>query len=142
MVDFVPFTGLLAGDNNTVYPANYVVLSGASGTVDVNTNVYVSSAGSVGIGLNTVPAQLTVAGAGQLVSALLDAGARTGTIQIHSTDNTAGAGGALMFSALSASVGGTTPQWAIKMLSTDATGRGIGSLTFAGRANTSVNALT
>ena len=50
MVDFVPFTGLLAGDNNTVYPANYVVLSGASGTVAVNSNIYVSSTGSVGIG--------------------------------------------------------------------------------------------
>lgn len=56
MVDFVPFTSLLAGDNSTVYPANYVVLSGASGAVNVNTNIYVSSGGNIVIGGSTAPA--------------------------------------------------------------------------------------
>lgn len=128
--------------------ANYLTGIGnpASNTLTVITQgaeaIRVDSAGNVGIGATTVPAQLTVAGAGQTVSALTDAGVKTGSIQIHSTTNTAGSGGALIFSALSAAVGGTTNQWAIKMLSTDATGRGIGNLVISGRTTTSDNALT
>lgn len=121
---------------------NFGTFTGAVGSEVYAERMRIDVNGYLGIGATTVPAQLTVAGAGQLVSALLDSGVRTGTIQIHSTDISSGAGGALMFSAPSQALGGTTPQWAIKMLSTDATSRGIGDLAFSGRTSTLNNSLT
>jgi hypothetical protein len=55
MVDKVPFTSIIAGDNSVTYPANFVVLSGASGSMVVNSNLFVDSSGRIGIG-TSVPA--------------------------------------------------------------------------------------
>jgi hypothetical protein len=62
MVDLVPFTGLIAGNNNTTFPANSMVTTGAGGVVGVNSNVYVDASGRVGIGTTTVDDKLEVNG--------------------------------------------------------------------------------
>ena len=62
MVDLVPFTGIKASDNNTTYPANAILVTGASGAVLVNSNIYIDSAGRVGIGTNTANDKLEVKG--------------------------------------------------------------------------------
>lgn len=62
MADLVPFTGLIASDNNTNYPSNAILITGASGTVLVNSNVYIDASGRVGIGTTTVDDKLEVNG--------------------------------------------------------------------------------
>ena len=110
--------------------------------VGASERLRIDSSGNVGIGISaSIPSQLTVSGAGQLVSAISDAGVDTGTIQIHSPSGSANAGGTLLFSAGS-TVGLTTPQWAIKSLLTDSTTNGIGNLVFSGRAAIADTALT
>lgn len=111
-----------------------------SGTVATAEAMRITSAGLVGIGTTLPPSQLTVSGAGQLVSGLTDAGAKTGTMQIHSTSGTSGAGGALLFSA--AASNGATSQWAIKSLLIDGTANGLGDLVISGRTATADTALT
>jgi len=133
-----PYIGLLSGiatfGNSDASPLRFLTNSAQ--------RMYVDAYGNVGIGtLTTLPSQLTVAGTGQLVSALTDAGARTATLQLHSTSGSGGAGGALLFSAQSAS-GGTTPQWAIKSLFTDGTTNGVGALAISGRSAIADTALT
>jgi hypothetical protein len=54
MVDFVPLTSMVAGNNSTTFAANVVLLSGPGGAVNVNSNVYIDGNGNVGIG-TTVP---------------------------------------------------------------------------------------
>ena len=114
----------------------------AASGADLNTNprLVITTAGNVGIGTTSPPSQLTVAGAGQLVSGLTDAGAKTGTMQIHSTSGASGAGGALLFSA--AASNGATSQWAIKSLLIDGTANGLGDLVISGRTATADTALT
>ena len=62
MVDLVPFTGIKASDNNTTYPANAILVTGSSGTVLVNSNIYIDASGRVGIGTTTVDDKLEVNG--------------------------------------------------------------------------------
>lgn len=62
MVDLVPFTGIKASDNNTTYPANAILVTGASGTVGVNSNIYIDASGCVGIGTTTVDDKFEVNG--------------------------------------------------------------------------------
>ena len=59
LVDFVPFTGLAATDNNTQYQANSVITTANSGTVIAATSmVIVPSSGNVGIGTTNPSAGL------------------------------------------------------------------------------------
>jgi hypothetical protein len=62
MADLVPFTGLIASDNNTTYPANAILVTGASGTVNVNSNIFIDASGRVGIGTNVVDDKFEVNG--------------------------------------------------------------------------------
>jgi hypothetical protein len=130
------YTGVAAPISAT--GSNYIVLSDGAGTV----RQVIDSSGNVGIGISTsIPSQLTVSGAGQLVAAISDAGVDTGTLQIHSTSAAAGAGGALLLSSAS-SVGGTTPQWGIKSLLSNGNTNGVGDLVFSGRTAVADTALT
>ena len=54
MADLIPFTALVAGNLNTTYSPNVVVLSGVGGTVNVNSNIYIDGSGNVGIGTSTI----------------------------------------------------------------------------------------
>lgn len=54
MADLIPFTGLVAGNLNTTYAANSVVLTGVNGAVTVNSNIYIDGSGNVGIGTSTI----------------------------------------------------------------------------------------
>ena len=59
MVDFVPFPGMAATDNNTQYQANSVITTANSGTVIAATSmVIVPSSGNVGIGTTNPSAGL------------------------------------------------------------------------------------
>lgn len=63
MADKVPFTSLIAGSQSTNYAPNVVVVSGPSGTVRVNSNIYIDGSGNVGIGTSTiVRSKLAVSG--------------------------------------------------------------------------------
>lgn len=62
MVDKVPFTGLIAGDNSVLYPANSVVLTGTGGNVLVNSNLSIDGSGFVGVGTTVPLARLDVRG--------------------------------------------------------------------------------
>ena len=62
MADLVPFTGLIASDNNTTYPANAILVTGASGTVNVNSNIFIDASGRVGIGTTVVDDKFEVNG--------------------------------------------------------------------------------
>lgn len=77
----VPFTGLVAGDQNTVYAANSMVITGAGGNVLVNSNVYVDGNGNVGIGTTLPTAKLNVYGAAVI----------TGSVGINGNLNVGGA---------------------------------------------------
>lgn len=111
-------------------------------TFNTSTLVIDATNNEVGVGTDSPVAQFMVSGDGQTTSALTDSGARSGTLQLHSTTNTAGSGGALLFSANVTAVTNATPQWAIKSLLTDANSRGVGDLVFSGRASTGDNSLT
>jgi len=108
MVDFVPFTGLIASDNNTVYPANYMVLSGASGAVNVNTNVYVSSGGNIVVGGSTAPA------GGNSTVVINSIGTNGAGIELVSGDDASGvsisglSGGGINFNTFTGAVGSET----------------------------------
>lgn len=64
MADLIPLTALVAGDLNSTFTANVVLLSGPGGRVDVNSNIYIDSSGNVGIGTSTMSmgSKLTVLG--------------------------------------------------------------------------------
>jgi hypothetical protein len=96
--------------------------------------------GSVAIGTAIPQAQLQVYGAGQLTSALTDAGATTGTLNITGALNASNAGGALLFSSIN-NAGNNKAQAAIKSLLIDGTSSGIGDLAFSTRNATGDTAL-
>jgi hypothetical protein len=99
------------------------------------------TSGNLGIGTTSPQAALQVYGAGQLTSALTDSGAQTGTINITGASNSAGAGGALLFSSINNN-GTNVPQAAIKSLLTNGAGNGQGDLTISTRNATGDTALT
>jgi len=95
--------------------------------------MFINAEGSVGIGTtNPSRGQLSVYGVGQLTSALTDVGETTGNINIASSSNAFGAGGAVSFSALNDN-GTTVPQYAIKSLLINGVQNGVGALAFCGR---------
>lgn len=63
MVDQVSFSGLLAGDHNTVFSANAAVFTSANGGLTVNSNIYVDGSGNIGIGTTAPVSKFSVAGA-------------------------------------------------------------------------------
>jgi len=112
--------------------------------VDGSEKMRITSAGLVGIGATTsteLRSQLTVLGAGQNTSALTDAGATTGTIQINSSTGAFNSGGALTFGSLLDN-GTYVPIAALKLLIQNGTGNGSGDLAFSTRASVSATALT
>jgi hypothetical protein len=132
---------LLLGVNNT---ASTTWIQGWIPTVGSSNLVLQPTDGNVGIGASTstqLRSQLTVLGAGQTTSYLTDAGATTGTIQINSSVNAVGRGGALTFGALLDN-NSYTPFAAIKGLLVNGLGNGAGDLAFSTRYVTGDTALT
>lgn len=62
MVDKVPLTSVLAGDNLTNYTANAAVVTGPSGNVSASTTLFFDGNGNVGIGTSTMTNKLQVQG--------------------------------------------------------------------------------
>ncbi len=95
--------------------------------------------GNTSIGGGTATYQLQVRGAGQLVSALTDAGNKGGSLYLQDTGNAAGNGGAIFFGT---TLGNLTPFAAIKGMVADGGTNTTGNLVFSSRALISDTALT
>ena len=108
-------------------------------------NVVVSAAGitasgSLGVGTSTPSWQATVYGTGQNTAALTDAGSKSASLFVGSSNGSTGAGGSVLFGGIVAN--GITSHWAIKSLTTSTTANGTGDLAFATRAATGDTSLT
>jgi len=98
------------------------------------------SGGNVGIGTTSPSWQTQVYGTGQNTALLTDAGSKSGSLFVGSSNGTAGAGGALLLGGVTAN--GVTSQWAIKSLITSVAANGTADLAFSTRAATSDTTLT
>lgn len=108
-------------------------------------NVVVSAAGitasgSLGVGTSTPSWQSTVYGTGQNTAALTDAGSKSASLFVGSSNGSTGAGGSVLFGGIVAN--GVTSHWAIKSLITSTTANGTGDLAFVARAAAGDTSLT
>jgi hypothetical protein len=108
-------------------------------------NVVVSAAGitasgSLGVGTSTPSWQATVYGTGQNTAALTDAGSKSASLFVGSSNGSTGAGGSVLFGGIVAN--GVTSHWAIKSLVTSTTANGTGDLAFVARAAAGDTSLT
>jgi hypothetical protein len=108
-------------------------------------NVVVSAAGitasgSLGVGTSTPSWQATVYGTGQNTAALTDAGSKSASLFVGSSNGSTGAGGSVLFGGIVAN--GVTSHWAIKSLITSTTANGTGDLAFVARAAAGDTSLT
>ena len=141
---------LNAGDTNSTIKSNsvsgFMEYAGYSGhkfnttSGGTNTRVTIDSTGSVGIGTASPSWQTQVYGTGQNTALLTDAGSKSGSLFVGSSNGTTGAGGALLLGGITAN--GITSQWAIKSLITSTTANGTADLAFSTRALTGDTALT
>jgi len=136
--------GILAFSDSTGVTAN-AEIRGVSGNLLFHNGsgeqIRLTNTGNVGIGSTAPRTQLMVLGATQNVSTITDAGTQGGTLTLADNDNLGGAGGALLFSTLTAN-SSYNPQYAIKSFLTDGSSNGIGRLVFSGRVATSDTQLT
>jgi len=100
------------------------------------------SSGNVGIGTVNPITQTEIYGTGQLTAALTDAGVKTGTLSIDSSDANAGAGGAIVFGNTQSRNAGAIGWAAIKGLLSDGTPNTVGHLAFSTRNAVGDTALT
>jgi len=98
------------------------------------------STGNVGIGTTSPSWQTTVYGTGQNTALLTDAGSKSASLFVGSSNGTAGAGGAVLLGGIT--VNGVTSQWAIKSIMTSTTANGTADLAFSTRAGTGDTSLT
>ena len=141
---------LNAGDTNSTIKSNsvsgFMEYAGYSGhkfnttSGGTNTRVTIDSTGNVGIGTASPSWQTQVYGTGQNTALLTDAGSKSGSLFVGSSNGTTGAGGALLLGGITAN--GVTSQWAIKSLITSTTANGTADLAFSTRALTGDTTLT
>jgi hypothetical protein len=96
--------------------------------------------GNVGIGTASPDWQTTVYGTGQNTALLTDAGSKSASLFVGSSNGTAGAGGAVLLGGIT--VNGVTSQWAIKSIMTLVAANGTADLAFSTRAGTGDTSLT
>lgn len=105
--------------------ANQLLIGTAS-----TTRILVNASGHVNIGASSATYQAQVSGAGQVVAAMTDAGAKGASLFLSDTaSGGAGQGGALLFGAFNI----TTPMCGIKGFITDAANNSRGDLVFLTR---------
>jgi hypothetical protein len=100
MVDYVPLTSLLAGNNNVVYPSNLLLATASGGNVVVNNNVTLDSTGNLVVQSFSTSTKIT-AGAGNVYINSLGYGVvfPDGTFQTTAATNTppGGTNGAIQY---------------------------------------------
>lgn len=100
----------------------------------------ITASGSLGVGTSTPSWQATVYGTGQNTAALTDAGSKSASLFVGSSNGTTGAGGSVLFGGIVAN--GVFSHWAIKSLITSTTANGTGDLAFVARAAAGDTSLT
>jgi hypothetical protein len=102
----------------------------------------IDTSGNVGIGTTTVRAQEHIFGNGQTTAALTDAGNRGGMLRVSDNSNSAGAGGAILFSSNQGDGANSVGFAAIKGLLTNGSDNTQGDLAFSTRNTTNATSLT
>ena len=117
--------------------ADIIFQAGNNGATEV---MRLQNGGNVGIGTSSPSWQTTVYGTGQNTALLTDAGSKSASLFVGSSNGTVGAGGAVLLGGIT--VNGVTSHWAIKSIMTSTTANGTADLAFSTRAATGDTTLT
>ena len=109
-------------------------------TASQSERMRITTGGDVGIGTASPSWQTTVYGTGQNTAALTDAGSKSASLFVGSSNGATGSGGAVILGGVTS--GGVTSQWAIKSIMTSTTASGTADLAFSTRAGTGDTSLT